>query len=75
MTLDYGFSETFILGYTNDYLGYFSTPDQYDLGGYESLMTMWGIGTAEKVAGGVEEMVKEIVKQNAGKSYVSREEK
>lgn len=48
-TLALGYNRTFLLGYTNDYMGYFATPDQYDLGGYESIMTFWGINTAAQV--------------------------
>lgn len=34
-TKDLGFDITFIQGYTNDHLGYFCTPNEYDIGGYE----------------------------------------
>ena len=30
-------------------MGYFATANEYEVGGYESLLTMWGEGTAEKV--------------------------
>jgi len=33
-------------------MGYFATPNEYDIGGYESQLTFWGIGTAEKVRQG-----------------------
>lgn len=32
--------------------GYFATPDEYDIGGYESQLTFWGIDTAALVAAG-----------------------
>ncbi len=45
-----GFNLTFLLGYSNEHQGYFATPDQYDIGGYESQMTAWGYNTALIVA-------------------------
>jgi len=30
-------------------MGYFATPNEYDWGGYESLMSFWGVGTAAKI--------------------------
>jgi len=41
-----GFDTTFLFGYSNNYLGYFAPPREYVLGGYESVLTMWGINTA-----------------------------
>ena len=35
--------------YSNNHMGYFATVREYDVGGYESLLTMWGVGTAEKI--------------------------
>lgn len=34
-------------------MGYFAPPDEYDIGGYESQLTFWGIDTAVKVRYGV----------------------
>jgi len=51
-TLKLGFQETFILGYSQNHMGYFATPDEYDIGGYESQLTLWGIQTAEKIREG-----------------------
>eukprot|EP01096_Ripella_sp_DP13-Kostka_P006594 TRINITY_DN2379_c0_g1_i3.p1 TRINITY_DN2379_c0_g1~~TRINITY_DN2379_c0_g1_i3.p1 ORF type:complete len:373 (+),score=148.20 TRINITY_DN2379_c0_g1_i3:570-1688(+) len=47
-----GFDNTFLCGYTNSHMGYFCTPNEYDVGGYESQLTFWGIYTAEKVRSG-----------------------
>lgn len=44
-----GYNITFITGYSNNHMGYFSTPDQYVIGGYESQLTLWGIQTAHLV--------------------------
>ena len=33
-------------------MGYFATPNEYDIGGYESQLTFWGIQTAERVRAG-----------------------
>lgn len=30
-------------------MGYFATLREYDVGGYESLLTFWGPGTAERI--------------------------
>jgi hypothetical protein len=30
-------------------MGYFATPIEYDAGGYESQLTMWGITTAAQI--------------------------
>lgn len=34
-------------------MGYFATAEEYDIGGYESDLTLWGIGTAAKVRNSV----------------------
>jgi len=33
-------------------MGYFATPDEYDIGGYESQLTLWGIDTAQRIREG-----------------------
>jgi neutral ceramidase len=43
------FDQALLFGYSNSHMGYFATPREYDIGGYESQLTFWGIGTAEKV--------------------------
>jgi len=48
-TLKMGFDNTFLCGYSNNHMGYFATPNEYDIGGYESQLTFWGRETAEKV--------------------------
>ena len=35
--------------YSNNHMGYFATPREYEVGGYESLLTMWGEGTADRI--------------------------
>eukprot|EP00117_Sycon_ciliatum_P047172 scpid74991/ scgid33716/ Neutral ceramidase B; Acylsphingosine deacylase 2B; N-acylsphingosine amidohydrolase 2B len=44
-----GFDSLVLAGYSNDHMGYFATVQEYDVGGYESLLTFWGSGTAEKI--------------------------
>jgi len=51
-TLKMGFDNTFLCGYSNNHMGYFATPNEYDIGGYESQLTFWGRDTAEKVRAG-----------------------
>jgi hypothetical protein len=46
------FDRAFLAGYSNNHMGYFATPDQYDLGGYESQLTFWGINTTAMVRAG-----------------------
>jgi len=47
-----GYDQTFLLGYSNNHMGYFATPDEYDIGGYESQLTFWGIGTSAQIRKG-----------------------
>jgi hypothetical protein len=48
---------TFLLGYSQSHMGYFTTPDSYQIGGYESQLTFWGIDTAHKILDGVKAAV------------------
>jgi len=59
-TKDLGFDVSFIAGYSNSHMGYFSTPNEYDLGGYESQLTFWGIDTALIVRDAVKNVVSKI---------------
>jgi len=52
---------TFLAGYSNNHMGYFATPVEYDIGGYESQLTFWGIGTAEKIRESVKGVVTKVV--------------
>jgi hypothetical protein len=54
------FDQTFLVGYTNNHLGYFAPPDEYDIGGYESLLTFWGVGTAEMIRNGVKSVATQV---------------
>lgn len=51
-SLSLGFDNTFLVGYSNNYLMYFTTPNEYLVGGYEASLTLWGIDTAEKIRTG-----------------------
>jgi len=51
-TQDLGFEQTFLCGYTNSHMGYFATPNEYDFGGYESELTLWGVDTALMIRAG-----------------------
>jgi neutral ceramidase len=48
-SMDLGFNNTLLAGYSNNHMGYFATPNEYEVGGYESLLTMWGEFTAERM--------------------------
>lgn len=59
-TLDLGFEQTFLCGYTNSHMGYFATPNEYDIGGYESQLTLWGVDTALMVRAGCKSVTEEL---------------
>ncbi len=44
-----GYNITLLAGYSNAHMGYFATPNEYDIGGYESQLTFWGIETAHMI--------------------------
>jgi len=46
------FDKTLLFGYANNHMGYFATPNEYDIGGYESQLTFWGVQTAELIRAG-----------------------
>jgi len=48
-TQDLKFDYTFLQGYTNDHMGYFATPNEYEIGDYEGLLTFWGIDTTDRI--------------------------
>jgi len=48
-SLKLGFDQTFLMGYSNNYMGYFTTPREYLIGGYEAMLTLYGIDTAIKI--------------------------
>eukprot|EP01112_Ceratiomyxa_fruticulosa_P020747 TRINITY_DN7153_c0_g1_i1.p1 TRINITY_DN7153_c0_g1~~TRINITY_DN7153_c0_g1_i1.p1 ORF type:complete len:465 (-),score=91.10 TRINITY_DN7153_c0_g1_i1:73-1467(-) len=60
-TLDLGFDATLFGGYSNAHMGYFATPDEYDIGGYESQLTFWGIETAAKIRAAVKNVASTVV--------------
>ena len=41
-------------------MGYFATEQEYDVGGYESLLTFWGVHTADYVRGNCTMLAKKI---------------
>lgn len=55
-----GFDNTILAGYSNSHMGYFATPNEYDIGGYESQLTFWGINTASMVLNGVQTTAKMV---------------
>jgi neutral ceramidase len=48
-TRSLGFTNVLLYGYSNNHLSYFTTPREYEAGGYESVMTFWGIDSAYKI--------------------------
>jgi len=59
-TKDLGFDNTFLAGYSNNHMSYFATPREYDVGGYESQGTLWGIDTAVKVRQGCKTVAQKL---------------
>jgi len=57
-----GYDMSFLFGYSNNHMGYFATPDEYDIGGYESTLTFWGVDTAGMVRSGCAAAVDEVTK-------------
>ncbi|XP_065899921.1 neutral ceramidase B-like [Dysidea avara] len=47
--LNMKFDNVLLGGYSNNHMGYFATEREYDVGGYESLLTFWGVDTAERI--------------------------
>ena len=41
-------------------MGYFATAREYEVGGYESILTMWGEGTAERIRQSVKEAASRV---------------
>jgi len=60
-TLDAGFQNTLLAGYSNAHMGYFATPNEYDVGGYESELTFWGINTAQKIRDGFNLVLNKVI--------------
>lgn len=68
-TLDAGYQQTLVAGYSNSHMGYFAPPNEYVVGGYESQLTFWGIDTAITVRNGVRAALNGLyAAENGGKS-------
>ncbi len=48
-----GYSDTFFVGYSQNHMGYFTTPNEYEIGGYEAQLTLWGITTSARIRDGM----------------------
>jgi hypothetical protein len=57
-----GFNHTSIYGYSNSHLAYFTTSNEYQVGGYESLLSFWGISTGERVRAFALDTMKKVVR-------------
>jgi len=60
-TLAMGFNQTLLTGYSNNHMGYFATPNEYDWGGYESQLTLWGIDTANMIREGCKSAATKVI--------------
>jgi hypothetical protein len=45
----------------NNHMGYFATPNEYNVGGYESALTFWGIETAERIRNCTVDIVRQLL--------------
>ena len=52
-----GASDAMVLGLTNDHLAYFTSPDEFDEGGYESCFSVYGSTGGEKVIQGYKNLL------------------
>jgi len=59
-----GFNNTLLAGYSNNHMGYFATPNEYDIGGYESELTLWGYDTANMVRAAVKSVATKVAFKN-----------
>jgi len=55
-----GFDVTLFAGYSQNHMGYFASPREYDIGGYESQLTMWGYDTAVRIRASVNTVLNKI---------------
>ena len=55
-----GFDGMIIAGYSQEHMGYFATEREYDIGGYESQLTFWGVHTANKVRDAVKAVLQAL---------------
>lgn len=46
-----GFENAYIMGLANGYMGYITSPEEYDMGGYEACATLYGRDTSVTVIG------------------------
>jgi len=67
-----GYDNTILAGYSNSHMGYFATPVEYDVGGYESQLTLWGITTAENIRKGFYTVAQQVTKQGLSPKFKSK---
>jgi len=60
-TKDQNFDQTILAGYTNSHMGYFATPNEYDIGGYESLLTFWGVDTSAMIRNSCKNVTSQVL--------------
>mmetsp|Transcript_3472 Transcript_3472/g.8341 ORF Transcript_3472/g.8341 Transcript_3472/m.8341 type:complete len:83 (+) Transcript_3472:3-251(+) len=48
------------MGYTNNYMMYFATPNEYVIGGYEAFLTLFGIDTTNMIRSGCYSVASQI---------------
>ncbi len=55
-----GYAETWVIGCCNGHMGYITTPEEYDEGGYEAWMTFYGRDTGPQVERALEEAIEAL---------------
>lgn len=56
-----GFDQAFVFGFANSHMGYFTTQREYEVGGYESLLTFWGINTCDRIREGTSGALRRVL--------------
>ncbi len=57
-----GFDRTFVCGLANGHMSYITTPTEYAVGGYESIATLFGANTGDKVITSCEAVAAQVVR-------------
>jgi hypothetical protein len=60
-TRDMGYKGMVLAGYSNNHCGYIATPREYDIGGYESELTFWGIDEATNMLNSLTAVLKKLI--------------
>lgn len=71
---DSPFAHTLIVGYANDSVGYFPTPEEMRKGGYESLVSPFSAEAIERMMGAARELLRTAHRKTIGQESPTRPE-